>query len=97
MQDITVYVPLEEQNEKGDFYEVFTVDSHLPLGSSVVRVAPEKSLVHPKWDISRGIWVEDKDSFITDQQTVTKTLEQRVNDAEEAIMELTTLLSTLMM
>ena len=61
---ITVYLPLDEKGEDGKFYKQFDVPKGLPMGDGVVFVGPSEDLIYPRYDTTKGIWIEDKDSII---------------------------------
>lgn len=60
----TVYLPLEEKNAEGKFYTEFQAPEGLPLGDGVIYVGPDENLQYPRYDWTKGAWVEDKDSII---------------------------------
>lgn len=60
----TVYLPLDEKNAEGKFYTEFQAPEGLPLGDGVIYVGPDENLQYPKYDQTKGEWVEDKDSII---------------------------------
>ena len=60
----TVYLPLEEKNAEGKFYTEFQAPEGLPLGDGVIYVGPDENLQYPRYDWTKGEWVEDKDSII---------------------------------
>lgn len=60
----TVYLPLDEKNEEGKFYTEFQAPEGLPLGGGIIYVAPDENLKYPRYDRTKGVWVEDKDSII---------------------------------
>ena len=60
----TVYLPLEEKNAGGKFYTEFQAPEGLPLGDGVIYVGPDENLQYPRYDWTKGAWVEDKDSII---------------------------------
>lgn len=60
----TVYLPLDEKNTEGKFYQKFEVPDGLPVGNGVIFEGPSPTLKFPKYDNVKGIWVEDKDSII---------------------------------
>lgn len=60
----TVYLPLEEKNAGEKFYTEFQAPEGLPLGDGVIYVGPDENLQYPRYDWTKGEWVEDKDSII---------------------------------
>lgn len=76
---ITVYLPLDEKGEDGKFYKEFEAPKGLPVGTGVIFVGPSEELLYPRYDATKGMWIEDKDSIIaymkTELENVKKELE----------------------
>lgn len=78
----TVYLPLEEKNKQGKFYTEFQSPDGLPLGEGIIYVEPDEKLKYPKYDWTKGLWVEDKDSIIEYMKTELEELKVRLSKLE---------------
>ena len=57
-----VYQPLNQKDSStGLWYKEWNLPEGFPLPNDVTLLAPDSTLVHPKWDNSLGAWVEDED------------------------------------
>lgn len=92
MATITIYQPLNEKID-GKFYKVYQVDDQLPLGEGIVRTPPDATLLFPKYNYERGVWVEDKDSIIEKQKDDILALQSRVEINEQSVFDLMDLIS----
>lgn len=73
------YQPLEQKDpETGLWYKVWDIPEGLPVSPDLVFVAPDESLEHPKWDPTKGMWVEDEDSVLSDLRDKIVSLEKKL-------------------
>ena len=87
------YKPLNEKNEDGKFYVEYDIPEGLPIDHNMLVVyEPDPTLKYPKYDWSKGMWVEDKDSIIEAQIKENKALKERLSMNEESIVELTNMI-----
>lgn len=77
---IEIYETLEHLNNEGNYYNVYTVPDSLPISAPFTRFKPDESLVRPRFDWSKGVWVSDEVSVLTQRIT---DLEKRLNELEE--------------
>lgn len=92
-----VYQPLNNPDEKtGKFYKEYEFPDGVSLNTTLLDKEPPKDMLYPKWDYSLSQWIEDKDSALTAQKTETKDISQRLEDAENAIMELMMMITSIL-
>lgn len=88
-----VYKPLQEKNANGKFYEEYDIPDGLPIDQSqLIPYAPDANLKYPKYDWNKGLWGEDKDSIIEQQQKDNKALEARLKVNEDSLTEMMNLI-----
>lgn len=75
-----VYQPLEtKDSETGLFYRVWEAPDGMPQATGLILVAPDKDLMFPKYNSTKGIWEEDITSLIEDFGLKKSLLETQVN------------------
>lgn len=84
------YQPLSEKGKDGKFYIEYDIPDGLPIDPNMlVAYSPDPELKYPKYDWTKGMWVEDKDSVIEAQIKENKSLQDRLAMNEASIIELT--------
>lgn len=96
-----VYQPLEQKDSStGLWYKEWDLPEGFPLSNDMTLIAPDSTLVHPKWDNSLGVWVEDEDFIailIERNEKLSadlKSATDRVDMAESALLDLADMILT---
>lgn len=77
---IEIYETLDNMNEEGKYYNVYTVPAGLPISSPFTRLKPDSTLINPRFDWLKGEWVSDEVSVLNERIT---DLEKRLKELEE--------------
>ena len=91
----TVYKILSEKNEKGYWYEKYEIPNGIPVPPDCVLTPIPENIENPKYNFAKNEWVEDQEALIKKLKEENKSLREKVELNEMALVDAINMLSSM--